>query len=210
MKGLRVLAMAFKEVKEVPQSRAECEQGLTSLGLLLLENNLKQDTKEVVDSLRKSDYNLKIISGDNPLTTINCGYSCGILNRDVTYYIDHWNDNFVIKEFLNGDRRKSESPGTTTLEVLHQLNWSESSSINYARMVDGNYDFGVTGSALQAIKDQHQLSEIIRSAKIFARMQPNQKTQIVAHLQKLGLSVAMVGDGANDCVCLMVISLRQP
>lgn len=34
---------------------------------------------------------------------------------------------------------------------------------------------------------------------IFARFQPDQKTQLVSSLQKLDYVVSMVGDGANDC-----------
>lgn len=34
---------------------------------------------------------------------------------------------------------------------------------------------------------------------IFARFQPDQKTQLISSLQKLDYVVSMVGDGANDC-----------
>jgi cation-transporting ATPase 13A3/4/5 len=73
-KGLRVLAVAYKEVDAVPQTRSQCESELTLLGLLLLENNLKPDTAVIISNLSKANYNLKIISGDNPLTTISCAY----------------------------------------------------------------------------------------------------------------------------------------
>ena len=45
-------------------------------------------------------------------------------------------------------------------------------------------------------------SEILYKCKVFARMKPNHKTLLVEFLQKLGLIVAMVGDGANDCGAL--------
>jgi len=54
MQGLRVLAMAYKEIINIPTSRAECEEDLITLGLAVLENNLKEDTKDVVDSLQRS------------------------------------------------------------------------------------------------------------------------------------------------------------
>lgn len=34
---------------------------------------------------------------------------------------------------------------------------------------------------------------------IFARFQPDQKTQLVMQLQDINYVVSMVGDGANDC-----------
>lgn len=43
---------------------------------------------------------------------------------------------------------------------------------------------------------------ILQKCKVFARMKPNHKALLVEYLQKLGFTVAMVGDGANDCGAL--------
>jgi len=45
-------------------------------------------------------------------------------------------------------------------------------------------------------------SEILTKCKVFARMKPNHKALLVEFLQKLDFTVAMVGDGANDCGAL--------
>jgi len=77
MKGLRVLGLGYKEVENAsdlaelmdgPRSEMEC--GLTFLGLLIMENKLKSDTPHIIRELRSSGLDLKIISGDNGLTTI--------------------------------------------------------------------------------------------------------------------------------------------
>ena len=34
---------------------------------------------------------------------------------------------------------------------------------------------------------------------VFARMAPDQKSQLIEHLQDLNYYVGMCGDGANDC-----------
>lgn len=43
------------------------------------------------------------------------------------------------------------------------------------------------------------LGKIIVRTTVFARFQPDQKTQLISHFQKLDYVVSMVGDGANDC-----------
>ena len=43
---------------------------------------------------------------------------------------------------------------------------------------------------------------IIVRATIFARMSPDQKTQLIESLQEVDYIVGMCGDGANDCGAL--------
>ncbi|XP_041061868.1 cation-transporting ATPase 13A2 isoform X2 [Carcharodon carcharias] len=50
--------------------------------------------------------------------------------------------------------------------------------------------------------DQQNGTEILIRGTVYARMAPNQKTQLVESLQKLEYSVGMCGDGANDCGAL--------
>uniref|UniRef100_A0A8C2Z5P3 ATPase cation transporting 13A2 n=1 Tax=Cyclopterus lumpus TaxID=8103 RepID=A0A8C2Z5P3_CYCLU len=44
--------------------------------------------------------------------------------------------------------------------------------------------------------------QVLLRATVFARMAPDQKTQLVKELQKLNYRVGMCGDGANDCGAL--------
>lgn len=46
------------------------------------------------------------------------------------------------------------------------------------------------------------LPKILIRATVFARMSPDQKTQLVCSLQELNYCVGMCGDGANDCGAL--------
>lgn len=69
-KGLRVIALAYKEISNPNISKEDAEKGLNFIGLFVLENKLKVDTAAVINELKDANYAIKVISGDNPLTTI--------------------------------------------------------------------------------------------------------------------------------------------
>ena len=73
-----------------------------------------------------------------------------------------------------------------------------------------------TGNLLEdiVIKDDFiSLNKLVELGAIFARMKPNHKEQLISMFIKSGETVAMVGDGANDCNALKLahcgISLSQ-
>jgi magnesium-transporting ATPase (P-type) len=70
-------------------------------------------------------------------------------------------------------------------------------------MADGA-DQVVTGAELDEAQSQGQatLDRLVRSARVFARVEPRQKLAIVQALERLGHFVAVTGDGANDAPAL--------
>lgn len=62
----------------------------------------------------------------------------------------------------------------------------------------------VTGTQLKDAADagQDQFDALCRGARVFARVEPQQKLQIVESLQRQGHFVAVTGDGANDAPAL--------
>lgn len=61
-------------------------------------------------------------------------------------------------------------------------------------------DPAVTGSDLRAAEaeGEHAVDALVRSARVFARIEPLQKQQIVESLMRAGHFVAVTGDGVND------------
>ena len=68
-------------------------------------------------------------------------------------------------------------------------------------IISNDYDLVITGRQLAAM-DHQQFSEKVEKIKVYARVSPEQKMQIVNMLQQKGHYVAMTGDGVNDAPSL--------
>ena len=60
----------------------------------------------------------------------------------------------------------------------------------------------VTGTELRQTRTDAEFDELTRQARVFARVEPQQKLDIVQSLQRNGHFVAVSGDGANDAPAL--------
>jgi cation-transporting ATPase 13A3/4/5 len=68
-----------------------------------------------------------------------------------------------------------------------------------------DYVLAVTGDCFRWMVDYAPTSTLNRmlvKGQIFARMSPDEKHELVEHLQELGYCVGFCGDGANDCGAL--------
>ncbi len=61
--------------------------------------------------------------------------------------------------------------------------------------------FALNGKAWNVLQEEfpYLVAPILMHAKIFGRMSPDQKAQLIEGYQELGFIVGMCGDGANDC-----------
>lgn len=63
------------------------------------------------------------------------------------------------------------------------------------------YHFALDGKTWSKLMQHYPdlIPRVLVRATIFARFQPDQKTQLITAFQNLDYVVSMVGDGANDC-----------
>uniref|UniRef100_A0A3B3B8U0 ATPase cation transporting 13A2 n=1 Tax=Oryzias melastigma TaxID=30732 RepID=A0A3B3B8U0_ORYME len=91
-----------------------------------------------------------------------------------------------------------------TDNVLTAVNVAKSCGMVGADEKGGStHHFAINGKSFAALCDYfpEYLPKVLMQATVFARMAPDQKTQLVKELQKL-YRVGMCGDGANDCGAL--------
>jgi len=60
----------------------------------------------------------------------------------------------------------------------------------------------ITETDLAALHGTEEFDRVVKSCKIFAKLTPSQKGQVIMNLRGAGEVVGMLGDGINDCVAL--------
>lgn len=83
-KGFRVIAFAQKQLTPSTQTlnRDECEKDLEFLGLLWMENHVKDVSADVISQLTQNNIKVKMATGDNILTAISVAQECKIINQN--------------------------------------------------------------------------------------------------------------------------------
>ncbi|XP_053566183.1 polyamine-transporting ATPase 13A3 [Bombina bombina] len=202
--GYRVIALAHRKLESKISwhkvqniSRDAIENNMTFLGLIIMQNKLKDETPGVLEDLRKAKIRMVMVTGDNMLTAISVARDCGMI-------LPH--DKVIVAEALppkDGQAAKIYWHYADTLP-RNDLN-SEKISI---KVVDDNqpfdYHFAMNGKSFAVIMEHFQdlVPKLVLHGTVFARMAPDQKTQLVEELQNVDYYVGMCGDGANDCGAL--------
>ncbi|XP_071840513.1 polyamine-transporting ATPase 13A3-like [Apostichopus japonicus] len=202
-KGFRVIGLATKVLAtdvtftEADQTnRTKLESGLSFVGLLVMQNQLKPETVTVFHQLHAAEKRTIMLTGDNILTAIHIAQESGMFQQCANVYR-------ILTENQNN--------GTTVhKEVRYDLldqskSKKEKSALGDPLLMPPSFKGFVTdGPSFDIIKEHHPhiLEELLERGVVFARMTPTQKMQFVVLLQQKGMVVGMCGDGANDCGAL--------
>lgn len=198
--GLRVLALAYKpldtrtDLKTI--EREEVEKDLHFLGFLIMKNQLKPESPRVINILRLANIRSIMVTGDNILTAVNVAKCCGMVGSDekviFVNVIPHTHQSMPMLKFNmeNGGTTANQNSVEVITQGLYQSGFG--------------YHFAISGKSFAALCEYfpEYLPKVLLRTTVFARMTPDQKTQLVKELQKLNYRVGMCGDGANDCGAL--------
>lgn len=200
--GMRVISIAYKYLPGVQKSvimdmkRNEAEQGLTFLGFLILQNNLKEDTTMAINQLKNGNLENIMVTGDNEYTAVSMARKCNLVSNDdsTSVFLLKLNENYeLIYEYVKNIREDEEGDLVISLknnEENGKFNWS-----------NPNHVLAVNGKSFCFLRENAYdlYLKVLRKGRIYARMTPLDKSQLIRDLQdQLGLCVGMCGDGAND------------
>lgn len=187
--GMRVLALAYKDLESgltasqaSKLSREEAECDLTFAGFVCFECPLRSDSRKVIRMLKKANHLVSMITGDATLTAAHVATQVGMCNKRI-----------LILNF------SEVSPGT--------LEWFSANSGNRLKRfvadsiepLSKEFDLCVAGPALQFALDSIEgMRDHLKYIKVFARMSPDQKENILTSFKECGLITLMCGDGTND------------
>ncbi|KAM9317089.1 putative cation-transporting ATPase 13A4 [Gastrophryne carolinensis] len=205
--GFRVLGLAYKilENKESLSvktlKRDEVESGLSFLGLLVMENRLKLETRPVLRELFNARVRTVMITGDNLQTAVTVSRNSGMISEGSDVIL------------VEASEPTEANLASITWTLVHGVKPKSFEDVEmYITIPDKSrvdsekppYYFAMTGSSYQIILQHFNnlLQKILINGTIFARMSPGQKASLIEEFQKLGYYVGMCGDGANDCGAL--------
>ena len=137
--GLRVLLLGRTD--KVDEDNSQIGH-VFPMALIIIHDCIRKEAKDTLSFFEKAGVEIRILSGDNPMTVSRVAQLAGLKNGDL--YID-----------------------ATTLP-----------------------------------EDEIELQNIVKHYRVFGRVKPEQKQQIIKACQLQGLVVGMVGDGVNDVLAL--------
>ncbi|XP_068395111.1 polyamine-transporting ATPase 13A2 isoform X4 [Eschrichtius robustus] len=214
--GYRVVALASKPLPIAPSmeaaqqlTRDTVEWKLSLLGLLVMQNLLKPQTTPVIQALRRTCIRTVMVTGDNLQTAVTVAQGCGMVGPQERLAIIHANP---------PERGQPASLELLPVESSAAVTGAQDpdQAASYTMEPDPRSShLALSGSTFGVLMKHFPklLPKVLVQGTVFARMAPEQKTELVCELQKLQYCVGMCGDGANDCGALKAadvgISLSQ-
>ncbi|XP_043933277.1 polyamine-transporting ATPase 13A3-like [Protopterus annectens] len=214
--GLRVIALAYRKLehkftwhKIQNASREVIECNMELLGLVMMQNKLKPQTMPVLQELRRACIRSVMVTGDNMLTAVSVARECGMIPPQGKVIITealppkegqpatiHWQytDEVAPSEVIETADRNEDVKLKIEDNVYQEVPQEQETS----------YHFAMSGKSFSVVFEHFPdlLPKLLLCGTVYARMAPDQKTQLVEELQKVDYYVGMCGDGANDCGAL--------
>ena len=79
--GLRVLALAYRPVTNIPKSRGKAEQDLVFLGFVGIADPARKGLSAIIKSTKQAGIRTIMVTGDNPLTAQSVARHIGLLEE---------------------------------------------------------------------------------------------------------------------------------
>ncbi|XP_066477684.1 probable cation-transporting ATPase 13A5 [Tiliqua scincoides] len=205
--GFRVIALAQKTLALSEDTdlqgleREDVERNLTFLGLLIMENRLKAETKPVLEELSAARIRSVMVTGDNLQTAITVAKNSRMISDSSKVIL------------VEASAPKGPSSASVTWRLMEKVHQDSDEGHDTSVTIEDatgpgspirDFHFALDGKSFQVLVKHFSnlLPKILLNGTVFARMSPGQKSSLVEEFQKLDYYVGMCGDGANDCGAL--------
>ncbi|XP_071701665.1 phospholipid-transporting ATPase 1-like [Rutidosis leptorrhynchoides] len=158
------------------------EKNIEIVGASAIEDKLQKGVPEAIESLRKADMKVWVLTGDKQETAISIGYSSKLLTSNMTQVVINSNSKMSSRQNLE--------------DALNTYGGPESNESSLALIIDGTSLVYILDSELE-----EQLFQLASNcaAVLCCRVAPLQKAGIVALIKNRTDDMTLaIGDGAND------------
>uniref|UniRef100_A0A6B2KWY5 P-type ATPase A domain-containing protein n=1 Tax=Arcella intermedia TaxID=1963864 RepID=A0A6B2KWY5_9EUKA len=205
--GCYCLALATLDIPQLQESevvemkRSQLERNLRFVGLLLMRNELKDDTAQGIREMRKGRINTVMITGDNIYTALYIAKKCQMINQRAGCFAAE------MKE-VDGAKRPVFRDVENRKRYLDPFDWIVTNPDGTTSRIDPS----IVGLAVDAEtfrwfntqEEKRYRDLLVTNIQVFARMRPFDKQEVILNYINSGKIVGMIGDGANDCAALSV------
>ncbi|XP_056148990.1 LOW QUALITY PROTEIN: polyamine-transporting ATPase 13A3-like [Lampris incognitus] len=210
--GFRVIALAHRQLesklswhKVQSLNRDLIEASMSFLGLIIMQNKLKEETAGVLQDLRQANIRTLMVTGDNMLTAISVARDCEMIRpHEQVIIVDAIPPKDSQPASITWQYSENTAQNTNNETQAVAIKLEEAVYDELPAHQDQSYHFAMSGKAFAVIIEHFPqlVPKLALRATVFARMAPDQKTQLVEVLQSVDYIVGMCGDGANDCGAL--------
>ncbi|KAE9357527.1 putative cation-transporting ATPase [Phytophthora rubi] len=198
--GCYVLGIAYKEMPAMSEAalaafladRDAVEESLALLGLIMFRNEIKEDSRDAILTLKQGNIRSVMITGDNAMTGCYIARASGMVEED--------------SQMVLGDMVADEKTGSMLVwtDVDTQEVFSFDDIRDMVDSVDTKVELAVTGKAFDFLVKMGDIHKILLKTRIFNRMTPQGKVDCVKLHMGTGSVTGMCGDGGNDCGALRI------
>jgi cation-transporting P-type ATPase 13A2 len=189
-------------------NREEVESGLDFVGFIIFENKLKPTTTAVIHELLDANIPSVMCTGDNILTAISVARECGLINKTAHCFVPrfsagHSRDPNAKLQWESIDNHIYQLDERTLLPLPAPVDGDASLPYDITNL--RNYSIAVSGDVFRWVIDfasPEVTRRMLVTGKVFARMSPDEKHELVEKLQGIDYCCGFCGDGANDCGAL--------
>jgi phospholipid-transporting ATPase len=205
--GLRTLCLAMREISheeyqswaaiynkaatslvnrsdELDKAAELIERDLFLLGATAIEDKLQDGVPETIHTLAQAGIKIWVLTGDRQETAINIGYSCKLIQEDMTMIVCNEESHWETKDFLEKKLSAVKGMrGNMDQEPLALI--IDGHTLKFALEKDMELTFLELASMCKAV--------------ICCRVSPLQKALVVKLVKKHKKAILLaIGDGAND------------